>query len=611
MTRKILSVLLTALLLAPALAQKQVLITKTFTNAEIATVLQYIADQMGKKLVLPAGLQGRVSVVFEKTPAHLALNKVVTASGNRINVRLSGDQIFVGSTVAVVGEESPEPAVNRPAPAKPRLGLYSTGVGYNGGGVSYRSAPQFNTESYDHISETGFREVTSDPLSTFSIDVDTASYSNIRRFLLKGSRPPKDAVRIEEMLNYFNYRFKTPEKDRPFSVSTELTDCPWKSEHQLLQVALAAPEIEQKDAPPRNLVFLLDVSGSMGSPDKLPLLKNGMKLLTKTLRPEDRVAIVVYAGASGTVLDPTSGKDKGKILAALERLNAGGSTNGGAGIELAYKLASENFQKNAINRVILATDGDFNVGVSSRGDLVRLIEEKRESGIFLTVLGFGSGNLKDSTMEQLADKGNGNYAYIDSLMEVRKVLVKEAGSTLITVAKDVKLQLEFNPLKVKSYRLIGYENRRLNNEDFADDKKDAGEMGAGHTVTALYEIVPGRSADSHLRYQQGRDTTAAARTNELALVKVRYKEPQKETSKLREFVVKTESRAFTRASENLRFAASVASAGMLLRDSEHKGSSTFDQCLAWARNSLGEDPSGYRREFVKLMELARDLESGG
>ena len=604
MTRKILSILLVALLLAPALAQKQVLITKTFTNTEIATVLQYIAHQMGKKLVLPQGLKGRISVTFEKTPAHLALNQVVVASGNKINVRLSGEQIFVGSAVALLGEESRDSPVNRPAPAKPVM-VFSTS---NVGGNFRRSLPQQNTESYDHIAETGFREVSSDPLSTFSIDVDTASYSNIRRFLLKGSRPPKDAVRIEEMLNYFNYRFKTPKKNQPFSVSTELTDCPWNSEHQLLQVALAAPEIDQKDAPPRNLVFLLDVSGSMGSPDKLPLLKNGMKLLTKTLRPEDRVAIVVYAGASGTVLDPTSGEDKDKILAALERLNAGGSTNGGAGIELAYKLAAENFHKGAINRVILATDGDFNVGVSSRGDLVRLIEEKRESGIFLTVLGFGSGNLKDSSMEQLADKGNGNYAYIDSLLEARKVLVKEAGSTLITVAKDVKLQLEFNPLKVKSYRLIGYENRRLNNEDFADDKKDAGEMGAGHTVTALDEIVPGKSADSNLRYQQGRDTTAAAKSNELALVKVRYKAPQGEVSKLKEFVVKTDRRAFAKASENLRFAASVASAGMLLRDSEHKGSSSYEQCLDWARNSLGDDPSGYRREFVKLVELARDLD---
>ena len=608
MIRQILSILLVALLLAPALAQKQVLITKTFTNADIATVLQYIADQMGKKLVLPQGLKGRISVTFEKTPPHLALNKVVAASGNKINVRISGEQIYVGSALAVVGEEAPARPVNRPAPGRLRSGLYSVGTGYNGSGLTYRPAPHSNTESYDYIAETGFREVSSDPLSTFSIDVDTASYSNIRRFLLKGSRPPKDAVRIEEMLNYFNYRFKTPEKNQPFSVSTELTDCPWNSERQLLQVALAAPEIDQKDAPPRNLVFLLDVSGSMGSHDKLPLLKNGMKLLTKTLRPEDRVAIVVYAGASGTVLDPTSGQDKNKILTALERLNAGGSTNGGAGIELAYKLAAENFQKGAINRVILATDGDFNVGVSSRGDLVRLIEEKRESGIFLTVLGFGSGNLKDSTMEQLADKGNGNYAYIDSLLEARKVLVKEAGSTLITVAKDVKLQLEFNPLKVQSYRLIGYENRRLNNEDFADDKKDAGEMGAGHTVTALYEIIPGKSPDSNLRYQQGRGATAAAKSNELALVKVRYKAPQGEVSQLREFVVKTESRAFAGASENLRFAASVASAGMLLRDSEHKGSSSYDQCLDWARNSLGDDPSGYRREFVKLVELARDLD---
>ena len=467
--------------------------------------------------------------------------------------------------------------------------------------------PEYNTESYDHIEETGFKEVSAAPLSTFSVDVDTAAYSNLRRFIQSGRKPPKDAVRIEEMLNYFTYEFDKPERGEAFSVTSELSACPWNEENQLLQVALAAPELKMENVPPRNLVFLLDVSGSMSSPDKLPLLKGALKLLVNSLRSEDTVSIVVYAGASGTALEPTSGEQREQILQALENLSAGGSTNGGAGIQLAYSLAAENFQKGAINRVILATDGDFNVGVASRGELKRLIEEKRASGVFLTVLGFGSGNLKDSSMEQLADTGNGNYAYIDTLMEAKKVLVEEAGGTLVTVAKDVKLQLEFNPLRVKSYRLLGYENRRLANEDFANDKKDAGEMGAGHSVTALYEIVPGESGKTDLRYQGGRETTDAARSGELALVKVRYKAPDGDTSRLKEFPVTAQATPFLKASENLRFAASVASVGMLLRDSEFKGDSSYNGALEWAKGALGEDEGGYRREFVKLVELVRVL----
>ena len=608
-----------------AVAARSVLITRDFQGESLADALRSIAQEMRVELHLGPDVVGVVTLKLKDVPGEEALRKVLATQGSKYLMKFEGRNRVLVATPAdmpsVVAslpvevvtheEEQDDAPVPPPPPAKPTLrarpsgGIYQTiGVGYSGGSVN---APHLNTESYDHIEETGFKEVGSNPLSTFSIDVDTAAYSNIRRFILKGEKPPKDAVRIEEMLNYFTYDYEMPKKGEPFSVSTELSTCPWNSEHQLLQVGLAAPQLKTDNVPPRNLVFLLDVSGSMNSPDKLPLLKSGLKLLVDTLRPEDTVSIVVYAGATGMVLEPTSGEQREKIIQSLEGLSAGGSTNGGAGIELAYQLAAENYQKDAINRVILATDGDFNVGVASRGELKRLIEEKRETGIFLTVLGFGTRNLKDSSLEQLADAGNGNYGYIDTLLEARKLLVEEAGGTLVTVAKDVKLQLEFNPLKVKSYRLVGYENRVLNNEDFADDKKDAGEMGAGHTVTALYEIVPGKSDDAGLRYQGGRTATDAARSGELALVKVRYKAPDGDASELSEFPVKADAVAFAKSSEDLRFAASVATVGMLLRDSEFKGDSSFDGALEWARDSLGDDRGGYRSEFVKLVELVKVL----
>ena len=354
------------------------------------------------------------------------------------------------------------------------------------------SAPvaEADAEAYAHIVENAFARVTDHPQSTFSIDVDTASYSNARRFLEGGSLPPKDAIRVEEWVNYFSYDYPEPRGDAPFSIHSEVSVCPWNPDHRLVRLGIKGKTIAADKVPARNLVFLIDVSGSMQPENKLPLLKRGLAMLVRTLREQDHVAMVVYAGATGLVLPPTSGADQGRILAALEQLESGGSTNGGDGIRLAYAVAQRHFRKDAINRVILATDGDFNVGTTSHGDLTRLIEEKRQSGVFLTVLGFGEGNLKDSTMETLADKGNGNYAYIDSIAEARKVLVHEAGATLVTIAKDVKLQVEFNPARVSSYKLIGYENRLLAKEDFNDDRKDAGEIGAGHTVTALYEIVP-------------------------------------------------------------------------------------------------------------------------
>ncbi|MBV9773398.1 MAG: VWA domain-containing protein, partial [Gemmatimonadetes bacterium] len=446
-------------------------------------------------------------------------------------------------------------------------------------------------------------------------DVDRASYSNVRRFLLDGELPPKDAVRIEEMVNYFSYDYPEPRGEHPFSVTTEVGDAPWAPGHRLLRIGVHSPRVQTDRLPPSNLVFLIDVSGSMESPDKLPLVKQSLRMLVDQLRPQDRVALVVYAGAAGLVLPSTPGSQRGRILDALERLEAGGSTAGGAGLRLAYQVARENHIPGGNNRVILATDGDFNVGVSSDAEMTRLVEEKRGQGTFLTVLGFGTGNLKDSKMEQMADHGNGNYAYIDNLLEARKTLVSEMGGTLLTVAKDVKLQVEFNPARVKAYRLIGYENRMLASEDFNDDRKDAGELGAGHSVTALYEIVPvGADADGAvrtvdpLRYQAPSRPAAGAATGgrELAFVKVRYKRPAEEQSRLMQQPVLDRSGA---PSRDLSFAAAVAGFGMLLRESENAGTLTPQQVAALARDSRGEDREGYRAEFVRLVELFRDLRS--
>lgn len=470
----------------------------------------------------------------------------------------------------------------------------------------------FNTEQYDKNNDNPFLDVKQNPLSTFSIDVDTASYANVRRYLTSGSLPPKDAVRIEELINYFTYNYKEPEGKSPFSVATEISTAPWKPENYLMKIALKGLSIEKKNIPPRNLVFLLDVSGSMLTPDKLPLVKQGLKLLLGELTEKDRISLVVYAGASGLVLPPTPADKKEKITSALDALEAGGSTNGGAGIELAYKVARENFNKQGINRVILATDGDFNVGVSSQGELVRMIEKQRESGVFLTVLGFGTGNIKDTTMEQLANKGNGNYAYIDTLMEARKVLVTQAGGTLVTIAKDVKLQLEFNPKFVKSYRLIGYENRLLRNEDFNDDKKDAGEIGSGHYVTALYELSPTQNksttpAVDPLKYQEDRKNSKASDSDEILTIKFRYKEPDGNKSSLLTFPIQYNILDIGQTSSDYRFAASVAAFGMLLRDSEHKGKANWKDTYELAKKSLGADKEGYRAEFLTLVDKAKTL----
>ena len=469
-----------------------------------------------------------------------------------------------------------------------------------------------NTESYAHIEENGFQLVSEAPLSTFSIDVDRASYANVRRFIEDGQRPPVDAVRIEEMINYFPYEWEEVAGEHPFSVTTEMWNAPWRPEHRLVRIGLTAQSVDTQDLPPGNLVFLIDVSGSMESPDKLPLLKKAFALLVEQLRAEDRVAIAVYAGAAGLVLPSTPGDAREEILAALENLRAGGSTAGGEGIRLAYEVARENYIDGGNNRVILATDGDFNVGASSDGEMVRLVEKERESGVFLTVLGFGTGNLKDSKMEQIADHGNGNFHYVDSLLEARKVLVEEMGGTLLTLAKDVKVQVEFNPARAAGYRLIGYENRLLDAEDFNDDTEDAGELGAGHTVTALYEVVPaglpvpGGAVDD-LRYQpegEGETAVESGFGEELMYVKVRYKDPDGSVSRLLEQPV---VEAPDGPSTDFRFAASVAGFGMLLRDSPHVGDYTLGDVIGLAGRGQGQDPRGYRGEFIRLVETVRDL----
>ena len=470
--------------------------------------------------------------------------------------------------------------------------------------------PQWNTEEYKRLQENNFQEVRTSPLSTFSIDVDTASYSNIRRFINSGGLPPVDAVRTEELLNYFTYEYPQPTGEHPVAVTTEIGDSPWNPERKLLLLGIQGKNIATENLPPSNLVFLIDVSGSMWSPNKLPLLKTAFKMLAQQLRPQDRVAIVVYAGAAGLVLDSTSGSEKREIIAKIDSLQAGGSTAGGAGIKLAYKVAKEHFLEGGNNRVVLATDGDFNVGASSEGELSRLIEGYRDDRIFLSVLGFGMGNIKDNKMEMLADRGNGNYAYIDNALEAKKVMVSQLAGTLYTIAKDVKVQVEFNPAKVKAYRLIGYENRALADRDFNDDRKDAGDMGAGHSVTALYEIIPAEdknfvSSVDPLVFQKPQSVPS----NDWLQIKVRYKQPQANDSSLMTARVPDGSATSSLSSENFRFAAAVAEYGMLLRNSEFKGQSSYLQALTLARGARGLDEQGYRAEFIKMLEVSQILDS--
>lgn len=468
--------------------------------------------------------------------------------------------------------------------------------------------PSMNTESYTPNRENGFVAVGNDPLSTFSIDVDTASYSNIRRFIGQGSLPPAGSIRIEEMINYFDYDYPQPDQG-PLSLTLEGGPCPWQPEHRLVRIGLRARDIDRKNLPPSNLVFLIDVSGSMSDPDKLPLLKRAMALLIDQLDGRDRVAIVAYAGCERVVLPPTAGDDRKTLLAAIATLESGGSTHASQGIVTAYELARQTFMPGGNNRVILASDGDFNVGVTSRGDLEKLVERERQSGIYLTLLGFGEGNYHDDTMEILADRGNGNYAYIDSLLEARKVLVREMSGTMFALAGDVKVQVEFNPAQVAAYRLIGYENRALADEEFNDDRKDAGEIGVGHRVTAFYEIVPagGRVpvAVDRLRYQ--RPARPAGAGDELLTVKVRYKPLQQTASTKIERSLGLENKRLAEVSDDFRFAAAVAAFGMRLGDSEQLNGYSYDDIITLAQGARGEDRDGWRAEFVKLVEMSEML----
>ena len=473
--------------------------------------------------------------------------------------------------------------------------------------------PNLNTEEYDKIVENTFLNAKSNPLSTFSIDVDNASYSNVRRMLNNGQMPDKGAVRVEEMINYFDYDYLNPTGKHPFSIYTETGECPWNSNHKLFHIGIQGKKLDYNDIKPSNLVFLLDVSGSMEDENKLPLLRKSFKLLLNELSQEDKVSIVVYAGAAGMVLSPTPASEKAKIIKALDDLKAGGSTAGGAGIQLAYKTAKENLIKDGNNRVILATDGDFNVGTSSTSSLVDLIEEKRRDNIYLTILGFGMGNYKDGRMEQISNAGNGNYFYIDNIKEAEKVFVKEMRANMFTIAKDVKIQIEFNPAQVKYYRLIGYENRILAKEDFNDDKKDAGELGAGHTVTALYEIIPASSNEEigekvdDLKYQKTRNNEFTGSDDEILTIKFRYKPIHSDKSILITKTVKYDNEKFENTSNNFRFSAAVASFGMLLRDSKYKGEADYGSAYLLAKESLDDDENGYRKEFTELIKTAERI----
>ncbi|MBN2632540.1 MAG: von Willebrand factor type A domain-containing protein [Bacteroidales bacterium] len=599
-----------------------ILATVMISFTETRTITGRVSDDQGKPL---AGVSVKVKGAVTGSITDLRGNfKITVSPADRVLVfSFSG---YVTAERNISGRDIINVIMKHEAPVAEEIVFADQAVvreysksAQAATGVVYGSRPyfhpynsNFNTEGYASVNENGYRNVRNNPLSTFSIDVDNASYSNIRRFINSGSLPPADAVRIEEMINYFRYDYPEPRGAHPFSVYTELAVCPWNKKHYLLQTGLRGKSIDKSELSPSNLVFLIDVSGSMNNPNKLPLLKSAFGLLVNELRAQDRVAIVVYAGAAGLVLESTPGNRKDLIMRSVDNLEAGGSTAGGAGLRLAYREAEKNFIKGGNNRIILATDGDFNVGETSNGSMERLVEEKRDLGVFMTVLGFGMGNIKDDKMEIIADKGNGNYSYIDNLQEARRVLVREFGGTLFTIAKDVKFQLEFNPAIVDSYRLIGYENRLLDDEDFNDDTKDAGEMGAGHMVTALYEIVPAGSDENipsvdPLKYQVSRMTDDQKYSEELLTIKLRYKLPDGNASKLFEKTVRHDPLPESEVSDNLKFAAAVAEFGMILRESEFRGTATMSGAAALAISARGEDTDGYRAEMIRLIETAKGL----
>jgi Ca-activated chloride channel family protein len=554
-----------------------------------------------QKMVVKIGKTDVINVVL--TPNNENLNEVVTIANGipkRSHARRGAGNADI-SIDAPVGNSDAKVAVANSNMSPP----------VSGRPVSLSLMPT-NDESYQPIVENGFNNAKDNPLSTFSVDVDNASFSNMRRFINNGQLPPADAVRIEEMLNYFSYDLSGPKDNEPVAIHTELSSAPWNPAHRLLRIGLKAKTIAIDKLPASNLVFLLDVSGSMQDANKLPLVKAAMKMLVDELRPKDKVTIVAYAGEAGLRLAPTSGGNKERIDSAIDQLYAGGSTNGGEGIKLAYKMAADIFIKIVNNRIIMATDGDFNVGPSNDGDMESLIVKERATNVAISIMGVGMGNVKDSKMETLADKGNGNYFYIDNITEARKALVSEFGGTMFTVAKDVKLQVEFNPAKVQAYRLLGYEDRMLNKEDFNNDRKDAGDMGSGHTVTALYEIVPAGIKDDYsvsvdpLKYQKT-DEVQKSTTNEMLTIKFRYKQPDSMVSKLSQAVVNDNPEKLNNTSGDFKFAAAVAEFGMLLRDSQFKQKSNYDQAISLARQGKGEDNEGYRSEFIKLAESAKLL----
>jgi Ca-activated chloride channel family protein len=562
-------------------------------------------QQVTQTVSVASGKTTEVALVLPlpPSPGRVAKKAATTVSGraqDKSEAEVATEEADVEMAVAAPRRAPPMPLAAAPSTPPPAAGLRAYG--------RLAQADAFNTESYDHFADGGFVTAGQQPLSTFAIDVDTASYANTRRFITAGQVPPPGAVRVEELINYFPYDYPAPGNGAAFAASFDEGPCPWNQDARLVRVGLRGRDVPVGKRPPANLVFLIDVSGSMAEPNKLPLVQRSLALLVEQLRPDDRIALAVYAGASGLVLPPTAVAERAQILAAIERLGAGGSTNGAAGITLAYRTAREAFRQGGNNRVILATDGDFNVGVTSHDQLVRLIEKEAQSGVFLTVLGFGTGNLKDSTMEKLADHGNGNYAYIDSLAEARKVLVEQLSGTLLTIAKDVKIQVELNPARVGAYRLVGYENRRMAAQDFNDDRKDGGEIGAGHTVTALYEILPPGPASARilhidpLRYTTPGTSTQSA---ELLTVKVRYKEPDGTTSRKLEFPLRGD--AGQALSPDLRFAAAVAAFGMVLRDSPLRGQADLPLVQRLLAAGLGQDPGGHRQGFVQLVAEARAL----
>ena len=582
------------------------------TDAETGDALPGVnVNLKGTSIGVTTDMDGEYSISFNKKNAVLVFSYI---GMKKKEVAVNGQSVIDISLIPDMQQLS-EVIIEERSLGSAIRNVFSKKASYEMADMDMIAYPMVeerpNTEEYEGLDENTFKEPTKDPLSTFSIDVDAASYANLRRFINGGQLPPADAVRIEEMINYFDYNYEQPKGNDPFSINTEVSQAPWNEKHQLVHIGLQGKNIPTENLPASNLVFLIDVSGSMSDVNKLPLLKSAFKMLVEQLRPEDKVSIVVYAGAAGCVLPSTSGDEKDKIIEALSNLQAGGSTAGGAGINLAYKIAKDNFVKEGNNRIILATDGDFNVGASSNEAMEDLIEQKRKEGVFLTVLGFGMGNYKDSKMEILADKGNGNYAYIDNLLEAKKVLVNEFGGTLFTIAKDVKIQVEFNPANVAAYRLIGYENRVMNAEDFNNDKKDAGELGSGHTVTALYEIIP-KGVDSwfkpidDLKYQDKKDEKPKSNFgDELLTVKFRYKKPDGDVSKLIVKTVDNKTISLDKSSDNLRWSAAVATFGMLIKNSDYIEDADFKTVLKWAKSARGKDENGYRIEFIKMVETSQ------